>query len=349
MRILELNFERSWRGGELQTLYEIRGFTNAGHKVTLICRAGAPLAKNARQAGIHVIEKKGVLSIIPFLISSASDFDILHCQSSKLLTYCVLTRWLHRKPVVLNRWVTFVPKGYFSLKKYRAANKIIAVGETVKKVLQSKRINNVLVIRDIAVPQVLNIERAISEIERYKVSGKKIIATTAAMEAEKDPFTMIEAIRLLAEKRNDFIFIHFGSGSLMAAACQKIKDHGLQDIYITAGFKEKVYDFFSLMNVFAFSSIQEGSGSSILDAFMYKVPVASTNGGGLPELVSEDRGLVCEVGNAQALAENISLLMDDNTLRTRLINNAYEYVMSNHGMVEITSQYINEFSKLLHQ
>lgn len=39
MRILELNFERGWRGGERQTLWTSQYFRDAGHAVELLARA----------------------------------------------------------------------------------------------------------------------------------------------------------------------------------------------------------------------------------------------------------------------------------------------------------------------
>ena len=40
MKILQLNFEKGWRGGERQTLYCMRAFRKAGHEVELMCRLG---------------------------------------------------------------------------------------------------------------------------------------------------------------------------------------------------------------------------------------------------------------------------------------------------------------------
>lgn len=54
MRILELNFEKGWRGGERQTIYTLQGFKNAGIQVALLCRKNTPLHRHALSEGYNV-------------------------------------------------------------------------------------------------------------------------------------------------------------------------------------------------------------------------------------------------------------------------------------------------------
>ena len=319
----------------------------AGHEATLVCRQYSPLAEKAQKVGINVVKCEGVLQVIRFLLFHAREFDILHCQTSNMLTYCIATKWLHKRPVVLSRRVSYLPHGFFTLRKYRSTSKVIAISNIIKELLFTQGIRNVSVISDIAVPLTLDKRRAIDFLAQYKCGDKKVIATMAAFEAEKDPMTMVETIKLLATTRRDFIFFHFGMGSLRDDVRLRIKEYGLGEVYYTPGFIEDVQDFFTVIDVFAFSSIEEGLGSSILDAYLYKVPVASTNGGGLKDLVTRDRGLICITKDAPQLASNINTLMDDVPLRNSLVNNAFDYVKAVHSMQYITAQYVEEFEKLV--
>ena len=347
MHILELNFEKRWRGGERQTIYGIQGFQKAGHQSTLLCRKGSPLARNAKDAGISLIECKNVFDLIINIFKIARLFDVLHCQTSNTLTYCLATRWHHKKPVVLSRRVSYVPAGYFSILKYRKTDKVIAISNQVKEILVSIGVLNVSVISDIAVPLETDKIRASHFFETYKCSGLKIIGTMAAFEPEKDPFTMIEAIKELYTLRKNFIFFHFGNGSMLAQAQALIETYGLEKIYITPGFMSNVHDFFPKLDVFAFSSVEEGLGSSVLDAFLYEIPVASTDGGGLKDLVTSLRGLISRIRDARQLASNIEILLTQESLTKKLVENAFDYVTKMHSMDYITSKYIIEFEKLL--
>ena len=50
MRILHLDSGREMRGGQWQVLRLLEGLRAAGHDVTLLARAGAPLAEAVQQA-----------------------------------------------------------------------------------------------------------------------------------------------------------------------------------------------------------------------------------------------------------------------------------------------------------
>ena len=48
MRILQINMEKGWRGGESQTLLSMEQFRQAGHEVELLARANQELALRAK-------------------------------------------------------------------------------------------------------------------------------------------------------------------------------------------------------------------------------------------------------------------------------------------------------------
>lgn len=58
-------------------------------------------------------------------------------------------------------------------------------------------------------------------------------------------------------------------------------------------------------SLFLLPSYNEGQPMSILDAMGYALPIVSTNVGGIPQLVSSANGVLCEPGDAQAMAEAI--------------------------------------------
>jgi len=340
MNILELNFEKSWRGGERQTLYNMQGFRNAGITVELICRKGSPLEIKASKEGFTVYSFGSVFGVISFLLSKGRNYKIIHAQTSHILTYCVFTKPFHKASVVFTRRVNFAPKGFFTKEKYLRTDKLVAISDSVKNILSNFcGRTDVTVISDIVVKTILNKERAEGIIRELNINGKHIIGTTAALTYEKDPLTMIEAIKKLKEVRNDFIFLHFGGGDMADIIKEKIKAYGLEQTYFLMGYTENVEDFFSLLDVFVMSSIEEGLGSSVLDAFIYKVPVVSTNAGGLKDLVGEGKGILCEIKNASMIADGINVLLNNEAQKKAIINKAYDYVVSNHSMEYVTDQY----------
>ncbi|HQG31604.1 MAG TPA: glycosyltransferase, partial [Deltaproteobacteria bacterium] len=72
-------------------------------------------------------------------------------------------------------------------------------------------------------------------------------------------------------------------------------------------------------------SIYEGFGLPAGEAMACRVPVISTTGGALPEVVG-DAGILVPPGDAKALEEAIIDLLDDPAKRERLANAGYERV-----------------------
>ncbi|MBS1782649.1 MAG: glycosyltransferase family 4 protein [Bacteroidetes bacterium] len=343
MRILELNFERSWRGGERQTVYNIEGFLQAGFSVTLVCRAFFPLEKYAQEKGWYFKSFKNIFSILIFLFKEGKNYDVLHAQTAHILTYCILTKWWHRRPVIFSRRVDFVPKGRLTKWKYRQADAIVAVSVAVKNIVESFCDRaDVVVISDIAVPEKRNEKQAKITINGLGIdASKKILGTVAALVPHKDPLTLIQAINILSKMRNDFVLLHFGTGELRSEIDKLIEKDGLEKQYRCLGFVENVVDFFSVFDAFVMSSQEEGLGSSVLDAYLYRIPVVGTNAGGLNDILLPGMALKVPKQSPEALADAINQMLDMHEAdKQKMTETAYKFVLSRHGLETITQQYI---------
>lgn len=346
MNVLEINTEKTWRGGERQTCFNIAGIMQQGIKVDLLCRQGFPLSKQAVIFPISIYEIKGALAAIFFIATKGRKYDLIHTQTAKAQFYAVITKWMHRRPVVYTRRVDFVPKGRLTFLKYRFTDKTVAISHAIKNILTVFKVKDVVLISDAVEQKTLDKKRAEQKIIENEWSGKKIIATTAAFVQHKDPLTLVRAIAELAKIRKDFIFLHFGEGILKDMVKEEIAKLHLSDYYQLMGFVDQVEDFFSVFDVFVMSSEEEGLGSSVLDAFIYKVPVVSTNAGGLQELV-EGHGLLSPVKNAHQLAKNINTMLNDLSLRNEVTENAYAYVLREHSIKKIGAAYKHLFYDLV--
>lgn len=345
MKILEINTEKTWRGGERQTYYNMQGMQQLGLDLELLCRKRFALSEKASDLKIPVHQVKGAFEAILFLMKRGHRYDIIHTQTAKAQFYAVLTKWIHRRPVVYTRRVDFVPKGRLTLLKYRLTDQVIAISEAIRIILNDFKVKNIAIISDAVAPKILHKKRVEQILQKNKWTGKKIIATTAAFVQHKDPLTMVRAINELYKLRQDFIFLHFGTGPLAPQVFHEINILKLSDCYRIMGFIDDVEDFFSVFDVFTMSSEEEGLGSSVLDAFIYRVPVATTNAGGLKEIVNE-RGLLSPVHDPLQLAKNIDRLLDNDALRNDFTEKAYTYVIQNHSVEKIANDYKELFEGL---
>ncbi|MEO6838091.1 MAG: glycosyltransferase [Ginsengibacter sp.] len=350
IRMLQLNFQKGWRGGERQTLYNMIGFRNAGCQVSLLCRKGSLMESRAKAEGFDIKSTGNILSVILFLAFKCRKYNILHAQTSHIFTYAVITKFFHRGKVIYTRRIDKAQHGRFTKWKYHQADKVIAISEAVREIVEKFINRKVVVISDIGVVRKLDEIHAQKLMENVRYNKEtKIIATTSALTRDKAPDDMVEAIRILNLKRKDFIFLHFGSGDLWEEIEKLIKDNHLEDVYYLMGFADNVEDIFFKLDVFAMSSEMEGLGSSVLDAFLYKVPVASTDAGGLKELVEDGRGILCKKNSPKLLAAGIEELLYNPELSSKITTNAFQYVKHFHSIEYITNQYMELINSLFYK
>lgn len=350
MRILMLNFEKGWRGGERQTLLSMQGLREAGHDVALLARRGEKLAQAAREAGFVVHEESGAAGVCRCLLRQRAHYDVFHAQTANTVTWLAILKPVLRGVTVFTRRTAFpvTRRPALTAWKWRRVDVMAALTEAAAA--EPRRLG-------VPVPHIIPSaviyrdadEGAIAALrQQYRLEGRRVIATAAALSAEKDPLTLINAVHQLREWRDDFVFLHFGgSGSLEASARRRVHELGLEDYYIFAGFHENISDSYRLMDVFVISSRHEALGSVVLDAFLYGVPVVSTSAGGLREVLADGRGILCPTGDSHCLARGMLRVLDEPALRAGLVERAREYVHREHDVRRMTQRYLEAYDRAL--
>jgi len=348
MNILQLNFERGWRGGERQTLLTMMQLRSAGHEVALLARKGGELAEQAIKAGFMVHAVAAVPGVFAYLLRHGRDYDILHAQTANMVTWlsllrgrlgaCVFTRRtafpIARKREQRTGW------------KWRHVDALVAISEAAAA--EPRRLGlDVRVIPSAVEFRPLNHDRLKSFIEEHALHGRRVLATAAALTREKDPCTLLRAVHCLRQTRDDFVFLHLGAGGDAQAEAQALHQKlGLGDRYVFAGFQPGVEDLYRIMDVFVLASRHEALGTSVLDAFLYGVPVVATNTGGLAQTLAEGRGLLCEVGDDAAMADAMNRLLSDKVLKADMTEKARDYVRREHDPAVMAARYIDVYEQV---
>jgi glycosyltransferase involved in cell wall biosynthesis len=333
----------------------MRAFRAAGHEVELLCREGQPLQARAWEEGFIAHGRRNALGQIAFLAARGRGYGILHAQTANTVTWAVLTKPLHGRPVAFTRRTAFAAAPGEQWKtgfKWRRVDAFAAISEMAAG--EPRRLGlSPAIIRSAVEPRELDLARGqtlLRELGLANAGGarKKVLATTAALIGDKDPLTLTRAVAELARERRDFAFVHFGAeGDQAGAARAEARALGLDGIFFFAGFRPAVEDYFSIMDVFVMTSREEALGSSVLDAFLYRVPVVSTDAGGLKESLADGRGVLCPAGDAPALARGMARCLDDAEFCAAATQRAYDYVRREHGVTEMGRRYLALFDQAL--
>ncbi len=108
---------------------------------------------------------------------------------------------------------------------------------------------------------------------------------------------------------------------------EEVKNRGLEGKAFYAGRKygsEKTL-FFENTDVFTLPSFNDAFPLVCLEAMEYKLPIVTTNEGGIPNMVvNGENGLICERNNAESLATALEKLFLDKNLRVQYGENGYK-------------------------
>jgi len=342
-RIMHLNTARDWRGGERQVLNLALALRDLGVEQLVVCPPNSDLSRRLEENNLpwRAVYMGGELD--PFaprrLEKVAREFqaDIVHAHTARAHAHAFrLKKRMPELKLVVSRRVDFpVRPNYFSRKKYLSplVDRYIAISRRVREVL----------IEDGISPEKIGLVYSALDYESYASvpsadslrlefslkNNELLLANVAALTAHKDQKTLLSAIALLPEpgekirgkKFPEYRFFILGEGELREALTNQAKASGLLDSgrLIFTGFRSDALVFYRLIDVYVMSSSEEGLGTAVLDALAFGLPVVSTAGGGIPEMVDPGKGgLLSPVGDPEKLAENLTALMLDPAARRRM-------------------------------
>lgn len=116
----------------------------------------------------------------------------------------------------------------------------------------------------------------------------------------KGVIVLLDALKILKEKEYTFVCQFIGGETAEINAVQffeEVNKRELSDLvtYVGRKVREEKEAFFRQADIFVFPTYYETFGLVNLEAMEYKLPVISTNEGGIPDIVKDgENGLICE-------------------------------------------------------
>jgi glycosyltransferase involved in cell wall biosynthesis len=162
---------------------------------------------------------------------------------------------------------------------------------------------------------------------------------------EKDVEYLVEAARLVVEKRGDVRFLLVGYGPLKAKIMKLAQDYGLLGksvSFVGPLSREEIAKILSKAAVFVFPSLKEGLPLAVLEAMASGVSVVGSDIPGINAVITHrENGILVPPRNPEALANAIMLLLEDKSLRRKLGQNARQLMVEKYSW-EIISERIEK-------
>lgn len=154
----------------------------------------------------------------------------------------------------------------------------------------------------------------------------KVIGNISAIDHHKDPFTFVKTAAALLKERGDLSFVWIGTGKnkLRGDLKDLVNNLGLKGKIHFPGYVDNAKKHLVDFDVFLFTSVTEGLGTTVLDALVRKVPVVATAAGGVPELITHlETGFLAEVGDVSGLKEGVTTILNSRDLTDEMVGNAH--------------------------
>jgi len=168
------------------------------------------------------------------------------------------------------------------------------------------------------------------------------------LDVHKGVDILIQAFSYVAKSHKSTNLTIVGDGPEFERYKELVSNMGLCSRVCFAGkvSMSKVWKYYSEADVFVHPAIWfEPFGRTTLEALSFQLPTIVSNVGAPPEIIRE-AGLVFEKGNVNDLVQKLKLVIEDDTLRRRLISNSSR-VLEDYRAEKLLGKIVGIYEKVL--
>lgn len=136
--------------------------------------------------------------------------------------------------------------------------------------------------------------------------NKKIISYICRIDYQKRPYLLIEIIKKLKKKRNDFLVVVAGDGYFLNGIKEKAKQYGIYEDFVFLGNVEQTANVYKISDLTLNCSIKEGVALTSYESLAMGVPIVSSNVGGQKELIDGNVGKLVECMQKESEVKDFS-------------------------------------------
>jgi glycosyltransferase involved in cell wall biosynthesis len=358
MRVLYVDLEREWRGGQSQALLTLGGLRERGHEAELLAARDSPLANRALETGItvHQVPRfglRGWAALAMRGLIARRRFELVHLNEPHALTAAWLAGTHREVPLLLSRRIGFpLRKNAVSQARYRAVERFVANSQDVAQSLIDSGIapERISIVNEgVEIFPLRTPEQRSGARKRWGVrENEYLFGCVSVLVPDKGQRHLIEALPLVRELHPEVRLLLAGDGPCRAELEALTKRLGQAEAVLFAGFVKDVSQVYAALDAFAFPSEFEGLGTALQAAMAAGLPCISTKRGALSEVVENERTALVAEPNGKEFAVAMLRLINDEGLRKNLSwagRREVEQRFSAGRMVENTIQVYEDVRK----
>ncbi|MEN9834674.1 MAG: hypothetical protein RL011_867 [Pseudomonadota bacterium] len=364
MRILHIDTELTWRGGENQLRLLLNGLRTSDIENHVALRPGSLASERLRGLAQQIVLPiRGGFDLLAARQLAAycksKKIDIIDAHTSNahamgllLRHFCPSTR------LVVHRRVDYAPhRGLLNRRKYLSlkVDRYVAISQAIAGVLADYGIPaaRIEVVRSAIDPSIYeHLDQAEARRELTQSfgldPGTTLIGNASALTDQKGYEVLLDAASILKRQGENFHVFIAGDGPLMGALERQRQSLDLAHHVTFLGFIKEVPSFLRALDILAVPSHFEGLGTILLDGLAAGLAVAATAVGGIPEvIVPEVTGLLSADGDADGLALNLTRLLHDRDLRQQLNKRGRAHIDAEFSIGAMIAGNLDVYQKVL--
>jgi glycosyltransferase involved in cell wall biosynthesis len=371
VKILIVDLDTEWRGGQNQALLMLEGFNERHHIAELLSPEGSALGERAAARGVtvHSVSRRttrisAAIKIAEFLRSTNPDpelhsedrkFALVHANEAHAVTSAWLARAHRRVPLLVSRRVGFPLKGdNFARARYRAATRILPISEWVAGILAKSGIPQeqmTVVYEGVEVSRLPSPQIRHAARTRWGITDDSpLIGCVGVLLPDKGQDALIRAFATLRAEFPVAKLLLVGDGPDKPRLAQLAAKLNVTDAVNFAGFVSAMESVYPALDLFAFPSRFEGLGTSLLSAMSYAIPSVAFRTCAFPEIIEHGRsGLLAELNNDTSLANSMSAILRNPEIALQIGRAARQRIDQKFSASKMVENMLTVYESLLAQ
>lgn len=193
--------------------------------------------------------------------------------------------------------------------------KIICVSPSIKNEFL---MGNLFFRKAIVLPNVVDANEIINFSKIDVIKDSYDIGYVGRLAEAKDPLRFIKIIKEIKNKYGNIKAFMAGDGPLYDECINLIEKLGLENNIKILGFTQNPYKYIANTKLMIVPSLYEGFGLVAVESLVLGKPVLVSNTGGLPKIINDSCGKVCN-SDLEFVESSLVLLMDNE--RYKLVKN----------------------------
>ncbi|WP_323119780.1 glycosyltransferase family 4 protein [Burkholderia alba] len=331
---------------------------DAGVKVEVLARRS--LERVRKQGGVPWRALGGLASLVRAVARRARGADVIYANTQRAMVVGALAGRIARRPVVWHlrdivSGAHFGPRQLFAIRQCArlGVTRVIANSEASAQAFLAltgfdPRAVQVVFNGISAEPFVAlePVRQAALRVRFGLPANAWLVGSFSRLARWKGQHVLLEAAKLYPDMHVVLVGAPlFGEDDYAAQLHEYVARNGLDGRVHFLGFQRDIAACMKAVDAVAHTSITpEPFGRVIVEGMLAKRPVVAARAGGVVEIVDDDvNGLLCEPGDAHALADALAALRTDPALGERLVANGFETAVRRFG----TRQYVEQVERIL--